>query len=211
MKPSISLALTCAAFCISACNFVAPAAISDIRTSQRFSGTGSSGADDETVIRSAEECAGRLNWHRNSALSAFSARTTFSVTSSILGGTTSGSGGLTSLLSSDPATKTVGGVLAIAGAVIAIIGNSVSNVLADPSERVARRANAIGYFNRATQLADSLRDNNNQQERAQTQRELLRNLSICLADGDATQFPAVRLETIRTGDAGVPLPTPPIP
>lgn len=174
------------------CSFSAPPRIELASNSEVFSVGGEANensSDQAMVSQLAEACTKRLNSQRDAAAASFFTRTSFSVATAVVGGGVGGTGGVVAFLSENTETENIGATLAVAGGVIAIIGAAVAPALAEPTERATVHRQALPYFNRAIDALADMRPATDEKARSVAFRRAIRNLRICMADGDESQVP----------------------
>jgi len=179
-------------FVLCGCSFVAPATIPPV--AGEFNRTAVDGSMDRGHVARAERCGNRLTSHRSAALNSYYIQTTFAVAGAIFAGG-GGGGGLTAALSSSGDTQQIGGYVALIGGILSVLSNAISLALTDPSERLALRARAMPFYNRALSLAYELGDGSvsDAETRRSLGRQLTEALQACIDDGVATAGTTQRL------------------
>jgi len=101
------------------------------------------------VHQDAQNCAGRLNGHRNAARNFSGIRNLVAA----LGGVTSGAGGLVSAMASSDNQQKDAAIVAAIGGGIALGGTFVVGLIGDPSDRLKRHSDALRSWDRARTLS----------------------------------------------------------
>lgn len=112
--------------------------------------------ENEGILGDAEACASRLNAHRRAARNANSAKALFAG----LGGLASGTGGVIAGVTDEKDAKNAAAITAAVGGGVVLIGTFVTNLLADPTDRLTRHGQGLSSWEVASRASTQFKNLN---------------------------------------------------